>query len=135
MAVDLVESVLQSFARLAIDAPDRVFERGERLVQVERLGVEIIFALLRRVEFLERRQIHRAQLADLAIQARDVRLPRTRAFAFFQLDLELLLVRASVGELLCELPFGQARFLFLQPDLPRAAADRAPLLLYRSRLL
>jgi len=113
MGVDLVERVLQALARLAVDAPDRVFERGECLVQVERLRVEIILALLRGIEFLQRRQINRTQRADFSVEARNVGLPRARALAFFQLSLELLLVGAGLGELLRKLLLGQAGFLLL----------------------
>ena len=135
MAVDLVERVLQPLARLAVDAADCVLERGERLIQVLRLGVEIVLALLRRFEFLERREVDRTERADLLVQPRDIGLQRARALALFELRLEFLLVGAGLGELLRELFLGEPRLLLLEPDFVDALADRVQALLYRQPLL
>src|SRR5258706_9815480 len=72
MAVNLIERTLQPLARLAVDAANGVFECRQSLVQIERLGIEIVLALLRRFKLVERRQIDRPQRGDFSAEPRDV---------------------------------------------------------------
>src|SRR5215831_10355093 len=56
--IDRVEGLLQEVARLAVDLTDRGLEGGHGLGQVQSLRIEILFALVRLLELVERREIH-----------------------------------------------------------------------------
>src|SRR5450759_380483 len=135
VAVNLLERVQQPLAGLAVNAADCVLERGERLIQVLRLRIEIILALLRRFQFLERREVDGAKHAELFVQPRDIGLQRARALALFELRLEFLLVGAGRSELLRELLLDKPRLLLLEPDFIDTLANRVQALLYRQPLL
>src|SRR5438477_12732782 len=72
MAVHRIESILQQGACLAVDAADGVFERIDRFGQIGSLSVEISLAFLRRLQFVQRREIHRSQRRNGSLQALDL---------------------------------------------------------------
>src|SRR5258706_14451197 len=72
MPVNLIKRTLQPLARLAVDTANGIFECRQCLVQIERLGIEIVLALLRRIKLVERRQIDRPQRRDFSAEPRDV---------------------------------------------------------------
>src|SRR6185369_2511733 len=74
MAVHAVEGLAQQLAGLAVDAPDGVLQRLHRLLEVGGLRIEKALALAARVQLLERREVHRAQLGDRGVDARDLAL-------------------------------------------------------------
>ena len=54
------------------------FQRLHRLGQILRLRIQISFAFLRRLQFLQRRQIHRTQRLNAGVQAVQFILQRGR---------------------------------------------------------
>jgi hypothetical protein len=87
-----VEGTAQELARVAIDAPDRVFERRHRFLQVGRLRIEESLALAARAELLQRRKVHRAKLLDRLREPRDLALKRRRSRRALGFGRELLFV-------------------------------------------
>src|SRR5688572_18821606 len=122
MAVDALEGLAQELARLPVDAPDGVFESRHRLLEVGGLGVEEALALLARGELLERGEVHRAQLGDRRVDARDLALERRGSRGILRGLLEHRLVRVRLAQLAVELLEAELRRLLLQPQLTHALA-------------
>src|SRR5690606_4338440 len=127
VAVDRVVGLLQQLAGLAIDAPDRVLERADRLVQVGRLPVQEALALAGLRELVERSQIHRAQRGDRVGQARHLALqprrPRRLRERHAQRS-DACLVDLRFGQLLRVLFGVHARGLLLELELGQLLPQR-----------
>ncbi len=138
MAVDRVEGRLQQFARFAVDAADRAFQRFHRLGQVGRLLVEVALALGRRFQFLQRRQVDRAELGDRVGQPGDLALQRRRprrAARTVEFRLQRSLVGAGLEQLQRKLLSVQGRRLLLQLQFADPGAQRLQPLLDLQALL
>ena len=114
-----------SSLRFAVDLADRVFQRGDRFVQVGRLRVEELLALAGGGELFQRRQVHGAQGRDVAVQAVDLALQAR------QLDVALLdgqahrrQVGLGIGQQLAVLLESQPRGLLLELEIGDALAQR-----------
>ncbi len=122
--VDGLESGAQQLTGLVVDLLDRVFERGDGLVQVGRLRVEEGLALARGRQFVQRRQVDRAQALDVAVQAVDLTLQAGQAHVAFG---DALRDGGAVGlglvQHLAVLLHAQARGLFLELEVGDAAAQ------------
>ena len=64
--VDAVEGVLETRARLLVDLAHRLLERLERIGEVGELAVEVFLALGLFLELVDGRQVHLAQLLEVA---------------------------------------------------------------------
>src|SRR5688572_12144091 len=124
VAIDAFESLAQELACLAIDAPDGVLQRLHRLLEVARLRVEVAFALPARRQLLERREVHRAELGDRRVDARDLALERRGTRRVRGGLLEHRFVRVRLAQLAVELLEAELRRLLLQPQLAHALAQR-----------
>ncbi|WP_341649911.1 hypothetical protein [Thauera humireducens] len=79
LAIDGIVGFLQLLARLAVDAPDRILERLDRLQQVVGLRIEIALAFGRAAQFVECSEVDRAEFRNLARQPHHFALQRTSA--------------------------------------------------------
>src|SRR5436190_15633008 len=130
VVVDLVERRLQQLARLEVDLPDRVLERGHRLGQVGALRVEEALSLARLAELLERREIDGAERLDVAVERVDPALQTGELDAAF-LDAARDLLAVGVGrvELLRVLRAAELRRLRLELERAHLVAQRLQRLL------
>jgi len=105
-------------------AVDRVFQRGDGFEQVGALRGQVVGALLRLGQFVERGEVDRAERRDFVLQPRNVGLQLRRPGAVGQGLFELGFVGGGFAQLQFELRLHQHGFLVFQLELFDAAAQR-----------
>src|SRR5688500_15772096 len=124
MPVDAVEGLAQQLARLAVDAPDGVLQGVHRFLEVRGLGIQEALALAAGAELFERREVHRPELGDRLVDARDLPLQRRGARRALRLLGEPRFVGAGLAQLGVELLEAELRRLLLQAQLAYPLAQR-----------